>query len=363
MKNLLLIFLLTSITTSSFTQQKLRPGFDSKEYLDLLSLAFYSSSIPDSADRTKLPENYKLQYRSPEVGLLNRWSLYLRPDNVATIDVRGTVNQTASWLANFYAAMIPATGSLQLNDSTTFNFQLSADPKAMVHVGWTLSLGHLAPEIVKWMNELYKTKQTKEFILFGHSQGAAINFLLRSYLHYEMLKGNLPKDLVIKTYCSAAPKPGNLYYAYDYENITRNNWGLTVVNTADWVPETPFSIQTVHDINPGNPIVNAKAALKNQKFFIRLAGKSVYNKLDRSTRKAQRQFEKYLGKKLYNLAIKKTLPQYKEPAYVDGNNYMRAGTPIILMPDEAYYQKFPTNEKKPFTHHLFAPYSMLAKRL
>jgi hypothetical protein len=54
------------------------------------------------------------------------------------------------------------------------------------------------------------------------------------------------------------------------------------------------------------------------------------------------------------------LPQLKQPAYTHGNNYMRAGTPIILMPDELYYQKFPDSPDTPFIHHLFAPYYYLA---
>ncbi|HEY3251697.1 MAG TPA: lipase family protein, partial [Ignavibacteria bacterium] len=137
---------------------------------------------------------------------------------------------------------------LQLNDSTSFDYQLSTDPKAMVHTGWTIGLGYLAPDIETKINEYYRQKHVKEFLLFGHSQGGAISFLLRSFLEYEKQKGKIPADIVFKTYCSAAPKPGNMYYAYDFDFITRNGWAFTIVNTADWVPETPFSIPTIHDL-------------------------------------------------------------------------------------------------------------------
>ena len=52
-------------------------------------------------------------------------------------------------------------------------------------------------------------------------------------------------SLNIKTYCSAAPKPGNLFYAYDFEHITEGGWAFNVVNSADWVPELPSTTQTV----------------------------------------------------------------------------------------------------------------------
>jgi hypothetical protein len=343
------------------SQSKLQPGFNGKEYAELLSLSFHSSSIADSVERTKTKDPYHLEYRSAEVGLLNRWSFYLRNDNVGVINIRGTVQRLASWLENFYAPMVPATGSLQLNDTTTFNYQLSADPKAMVHVGWTIGLGYLAPDIEKKINDYYQQNQVKEFLLFGHSQGGAIAFLLRSFFEYERQKGKIPADVVFKTYCSAAPKPGNLYYAYDFDFITRNGWAYTIVNTADWVPETPFSIQTINDFNPTNPFIHIKEIIKKEKFIVKLAVKKVYKKLDKSTEKAQKKFEKSLGKIIYK-QVKKFLPQLKEPIYTKGNNYMRAGSPIILVPDEEYRNQFPESDTNFFTHHLFKPYYMLVKK-
>ncbi len=356
------ISLILSISMIAGAQIKLQPGFEPNEYADLLSLAFHSSSIPDSMERLRTKDRYQQIFRSPEMGLLNRWTLYLRDDNTAIIDIRGTVNNTTSWLANFYAPMIPATGSLQLNDSTIFNYQLAENREAAVHAGWTIALGHLAPGIISKINELYKEKGTRAFIVSGHSQGGAIAYLLRSYLYYEQQRKTIPADIVVKTYCSAAPKPGNLYYAYDFDFLTRGGWALTVLNAADWVPESPFTIQTVSDFNPVNPFVNVKSILRKQKFLIRMAGNTVYNKLEKKPRKAQRKFEKYLGYKLFKLGIRKALPQLIEPSYVHSTNYMRAGTPVILMPGETYKQQFPDDAKKPFTHHMYAPYSFLLKK-
>lgn len=356
----LLLFLFIFHTASA--QIILKPGFDPKEYAELLALTYTGTSIHDSAQRGYVKDPYHREYRSEEIGLKNRWTLYLRNDNVAVIDLRGTVNHAASWMANFYAAMIPAKGSLQINDSTVFNYQLAENPNAMVHVGWTIGIAHLAPEIVQKINEYYKLKQVKEFLIMGHSQGGAMASLLRSYLEYERKKGTLPADVFFKTYCSAAPKPGNLYYAYDFDFITRGGWAFTVVNAADWVPETPFSLQQMTDLNHTNPLIHTRDILKNQKFIIRLAGKIVYDKLERKSRKAEKKFRKYLGHVIYKRAVHKYLPQLKEPAYSHGSNYMRAGTPIVLMTDADYYARFPESEDRFFLHHSFSPYYYLLKK-
>lgn len=343
------------------SQQQLKPGFDPREYEQLLSLSFFGSSIPDSQLRKRMKDPYQLVYRSPEAGLLNRWQFFLRQDNVGVIELRGTVQKLASWLENFYGAMVPAQGTLQLNDSTRFEYKLAENPQAMVHVGWTIGIGHIGPAIVNLIREMASTKQVREFLIIGHSQGGALSQLLRSYLHYEQKAGHLPTDVFFKTYSSAAPKTGNLYYAYDFDFITRGQWAFTVVNSADWVPETPFSIQTLKDFNPTNPFTETKKILRKQKLLVRLAGKIIYNKIDRSTRKAQRRMGKYLGPMVYK-QVKAFLPQLVQPAYAPGNNFMRAGVPVILMADAEYFTRFPEKAEFKFVHHLYESYSYLLHR-
>ena len=65
---------------------------------------------------------------------------------------------------------------------------------------------------------------------------------------------------------------------------------------------------------------------------------------------------------MYTVAVKRILPDLKEPKYAHGNNYMRAGTTIVLLPDDEYRRLYPTDEKKFFTHHNFGPYSYLVKK-
>ncbi len=342
-------------------QETNQVGFNAREYYDLLGVNEITH-MPDVAlgKETGLTNIYTLQYRSPEVGLLNRWEMWKRNDGVAVISIRGTIQQPVSWMANFYAAMIPATGSLQINDSTNFQYQVAANPKAAVHIGWMIGLAHFAPGLVSAIKETIATDKTNQFIIMGHSQGGGLAFLTTSYLYYLTQKGELPSNIKWTTYCSAAPKPGNTYYAYDFDFITRNGKAYTIVNSADWVPETPNGVQTLNDYNTGSPFSNIQAILGSQKPIARWYLNGVFKKMDRSTKKAQRRLDKYLGHKMYKV-VKKVLPQFKQPAFANTSVYTRAGVPIVLIPDAAYWQAFPEDPAKTFQHHLMGPYRMLVK--
>lgn len=374
-KKLLGFFCLLFIAGPVFAQLKLAPGFDPEEYVQMLSVSnaqnagLYpaheqkiseSQKLTDSTERLPAipePENYRLVYKSPDIGLYNQWDLWLKADSsIAVISIRGTISKPESWMENFYAVMVPATGSLRLNDSTLFHYQLARNPKASVHTGWLIGLASLAPTILQEIKK-YNQLGVKQFIIFGHSQGGAIAFLLRSYLNY-LPDSVLPKDIVYKTYCSAAPKPGNLYYAYDFDYITRGGWAFRIVNERDWVPETPFSLQTLQDFNEVNPFVNIKPALKNTNFLVRLYANHVFNKLDRSSGKANKRFKKVLGKTIYK-QIHKILPQFPQPKYAESMNYMIAGTPIVLMVFKDYNKYFPNDGKNVFINHSLESYYLL----
>ncbi|MCW3464085.1 lipase family protein [Chitinophaga nivalis] len=348
--SLICFLFLVSLAKNSFAQH-LTPHFDPVEYGELLKLADRFGDTPWTKVKSEPPRDARLVYRSPEVGLVNRWDLWLRNKEVAIIVIRGTNGTATSWMENFYAGMIPAQGMLQLNDSTRFNYKLSADDRAYVHAGWMVGLAALAPDILRQVHDCYR-QGIHEFIIFGHSQGGAIAFLLRSYLQY---LDQLPKDIVWKTYCSAAPKPGNLYYAYDFDYITRDGWGLRVINPRDWVPETPFSIQTTRDFNTVNPFTDISGALKKQQWFLRQALRYTYGRLDRPAKRASRRMQRILGKMVYT-RVRKVLPEYQRPDFVNSHNYTPAGTPVILYPVKGYDEKFPFDGKNIFIHHMLEPY-------
>lgn len=343
MKHLILC-LWASAALGRGSAQALRPGFDPQEYIRLLEVSNRQIDTPWKEGPHMLPEprGCRLVYRSPIVGLDNRWDLWLQGDSLGIISIRGSVGIEKSWLENFYAAMVPATGILQLNDSTTFRYKLAEDFKASVHVGWLIGMASLAPTVVEKIRE-YSARGIRSWVIMGHSQGGSIAFLLRSYLHY-LDKGLLGgQELTFKTYCSAASKPGNLYYAYDFDYITRDGWALRVVNTRDWVPEVPFSVQTLKDLNAVNPF--AKASVFSKLFL----GDS-YGEMDEATAHAEEVYEGDLGHKVF-LKVRNYLPQLVEPAYVPTVAYATAGATVVLPPYPGYDKTYVGSALQVMVHH------------
>lgn len=353
----ILFLCFTSVSGQGHTIQ---PGFDKQECLELLVLSAHHA---DSSFYGRLPKptNFHRTYRSKEVGLQFCWDLWINEKNQAVIDVRGSTKDKESWMANFYSAMVPAKGQLNLSKTEAFSYELASDPKAAVHVGYLLSVAFLSKDLLPKIDSIYN-KGIKNIFITGHSQGGGVCYLLTAHLYSLQKQGKLPADIRFKTYCTAAPKPGNLYFAYAYEYMTQGGWAYNVVNTADWVPEVPLSVQTVNDFNTINPFTGAKKAIKKQKGSKKFLLKYVYNQLSKHPLKAQKKYEKFLGHYLYK-GIKKQLPDFEEPTYLPSNDYVRTGHTIVLQTDEAYYKKFPNSQTNVFCHHFFIQYYYLIEKL
>lgn len=360
-KHFALLFLTAALTVSAQYQGKiLKPGFEKEEYRQLMR-AF--SCWGDSTIYKGIPEStvYKTIYRSEIMGLENQWELYENHTH-SVICLRGTASNKISWMANFYAAMVPAIGQFQLNDTLKFDYHYADNPKAAVHIGWALSSAYLLTDILPKVKQQYE-KGFKAFMIFGHSQGGALSYFITAQLRYYQKTGVLPKDIVFKTYCSAAPKPGNLYFAYDYEAATQMGWSYTVLNAADWVPEVPVSIQTVEDFNNINPFKDARKKLKELPFPQDKLLSMIHSQLTKHNRKALKKYQLFLGK-IASKMVEKSIPGYKAPKdFYQSNNYMRCGNMIVLNPDEAYYKKFPDDKTKMFQHHSLLAYLYLLDKL
>jgi thiol-disulfide isomerase/thioredoxin len=353
---ILLQFLVIDLSAQSSI---IKPGFDKEEFIELLKV---SSRQGDSLYNPNFPapQFFEKIYRSKVMGLANRWDLWLSDESTAVISIRGTTMETASWLENLYAAMVPAKGQLKLSNDFVFDYHLCDDEKAAVHTGWLIATAFLSKDILPKLDSLSKIG-VKQFYIMGHSQGGAIAYLLTAHFLNLQNEKKISDQLKFKTYCSAAPKPGNLYFAYEYEKMTQGGWSFTVVNSADWVPEAPFSIQTTMDFNPANPFANAKNAIKKAPFFKRIAMNYFYNSLDKPTKKANKRYQKQLGKTL-GMFIKKSLPEYETPTFFNSNNYVRTGDNIVLFADSNYYNLFPIHKEKIWTHHAFEPYLYLCEK-
>ncbi len=351
------------LAASLVTAPTLEPGFKPDEYRELMHISARTGAVNMPAYYANIPEpkGRHLQYRSKETGLANLWDLWTGEQIPAVISIRGTVQNSSSWLANMYSAMVPATGSIALDGQNRFDYKLAEDPKAAVHVGWLLSLAYMSADIRGHIDSLY-TRGQREFLIVGHSQGGGIAYLLTSWLRHLQADRTLPQDIIFKTYCSAGPKPGNLYYAYDYERLTQDGWAYNVVNTADWVPEVPVTIQTVRDFNNVNPFTDARKVIRKQKFGTRVMLGYAYGQLSRPLARAQRRYQKYLGR-MASKMVAKHLDGFEAPAYQSTNNYTRCGHYIVLSPDSAYFVKYPDDPKNMFPHHLHPQYLYLLDRL
>ena len=357
---LLTIPLLLNNFTGIGQVSKIEPGFSKIEYAELLKISTRQS---DSLYNEELPtpEKFNRIYRSQVLGLDNRWELWTSPDSIATISIRGTTLKTESWIENFFAAMLPASGTIYLSDNQIYKYHLSNNIRASVHAGWLIGSVSLFQDILPKIDSCL-SNGINDFYIIGHSQGGAIAYLLTSMLNDLKARDVKYKNLTIKTYASAAPKPGNLYYAYEYEALTQNGWAFNVINSADWVPEGPFSIQTTNDYNSLNPFKYVDEALKKTSFPENIILKHVYNQLDKPTKKAQKKFNKNLGQHMAK-QIKNYFPDFKSPAFQESTNYVRVGKTIVLYANEEYFKAFPNTESEIWQHHKFEAYFYLLEKL
>lgn len=343
----------------SFSQSHLNPGFDSKEYLEVLSVnAKHFDTL--LGDYTLPNPVSQLIYRSPEVGMDNRWDYWKCRNGVGIISIRGTAPTDKSWLENFYAAMLPSSGEIRNSDSTTFKYKLAANPNAFVHAGWLFGLSFMAEDINNLMHKEYE-KGVKDFIIVGHSQGAVMSMLLRSYLYY--VNDAFGSDVRIKVYASAAPKPGNMFYAYDFETITQGGWAFRVVNSADWVPQMPLSVQKFDDLNPTSPTYNYKELTEDAPFAAKLYINHIIKKLDKSQSRLQEYYVDLLNDKAFNF-IEKMIPGAVDPSPMSSFDYTVCGNAIILNPTAKYNANFEdkyciNDIQKVFVHHHFYAYWFL----
>lgn len=348
------------LASPSFCQSiKLKPGFDKKEYVELLKV---TAKLADSLYNINLPQptKFKKAYHSPVMALDNCWELWTSDDSLAVISIRGSTSSTISWVENFYSAMIPAKGELIIGKEDTFRYALCNDNKAAVHTGWMIAAAMLSKDIINKIDSISKAGISNIYIT-GHSQGGAIAYLLTSYLYSLQQQNIISTSIQFKTYCSAAPKPGNLFYAYSYETITKGGWGFNVVNAADWAPESPMTIQTSKDFNKSNPFQLMKNDIKKSSFVKRLLFNYVFNNMDRSAVKVTRKFQKHFGQDMGKI-VSKYIPGFVTPIYYKSTNYVRTGNAIVLYPDADYYKIFPDNPGDALTHHKFEAYLYLIER-
>lgn len=325
------------LAQTSVAQAALSSGFDAKEYMTLMALfdeTFDTNNRFDASDVQDALKDYRKVYVAPEVAFKNRWALFVNDgQKTGVIALRGTIQDADSWAANYFFAMIPAQGALQVGERS-LPYKFADHPQSAVHAGWAIATLAMADDVEAHIQRQY-ARGIKDFNIFGHSQGASLTYLLTSYLKYRQQAGFLPRDIVFKTYSSAAPKPGNLQYAYDYDFLTRDGWGYRIINSADWVTETPFTVQSVQSLADNNPLAHPETLDKANPLLKKAVGKLIKYPV-----KTQALYTKYFGSGVFKLKVQALMPDLQEPNYVQDLNYTPAGAPIVLMPDAAFAATF-----------------------
>ena len=337
-----------------------RPGFDAMECEDIfrLNFAFLDTVLTNKFEG--FLKGYQIYFRSPSVGLDNAADIWLREDSSVVIMLRGTTAKMESILEDFYCAMVPAAGTVTLRKDKSFAYRLATDPRATVHAGFLIGFVYLADQLQPKIKDLY-AKGYRKFIVGGHSQGGAICYYVSAWLMQELSKGTM-KDIMVKTYASAPPKMGNMYFAYDYDNANRSLWSFSIVNTEDPVPEMPLTTQQVDiDINEPNPLLNLMQRIQEMSLLKRFVinRKVNFKKMKKQARKSSEAYQQYLGRSLGGI-IQQALPEMILPAPVPTTYFVRPGVPITFSANNAY-RAYCKNAPKYF-HHGIDPYRFLLRQ-
>lgn len=359
--NFIFLGLLLVVSDKIFAQQ-LKPGFDKNEFEEILKINTTYLEAKNTKEIMAPPAYSKLVYSSPVMGLENKWELWMMHDNVAVICIRATIGTIDSWTANFFAAQIPAIGEMTIAKDYTFRYKVAQNPKAAVHAGYIFCSAFLMKDIQPKIDSLYKNG-IRDIIIAGHSQGGGLSYLIGANLLWQQKDGIIPADLRFKIYTSAGPKPGNLYFAYDYEYITGDGWAFQVVSTVDWVPQSPFSVQTIDDLPPVNPVPYVLERMNKESLFKKIIEKSVFNKMTKPPFKSVKEYQNYLGDYV-GKRIQKLYPEFIIPKFANTNDYVRTGRQIVLQPDSAYFKKYDSakNPSNFMLHHATSAYMFMLMR-
>jgi len=229
------------------------PYFDVTEAETLISFSAIFQGATPPLVLPDVPAGWTNLFTSPDMGAFNNaWQLWGREgSNQYAVVIRGTVETVGSIFEDVMAVMIPGSGMLQVG-SVSLDYKLANDPESAVHLGFALGLFVLLYDAKNGiLAKLGALPDGAEVFISGHSQGAAIATLCRSFLEYSTTVA--AKGFSYKTYVFAQPKPGNDHYGRDFDRITSNvNLGFRVTNSQDWVPQVPLSLQLLGSLNEPN---------------------------------------------------------------------------------------------------------------
>jgi hypothetical protein len=243
----------------------------------------------------------------------NYWQVWQNQSDTTqyAIAVRGTVESAASVLADLLFPLINARFDLKFDDFS-LPFHLARNEgdsavKAGVHSGFALSLLLMlfTTDSPLFLTLVLLAQSGNDVYITGHSQGASIATLLTSLVRHSTVVFKGPS---YKTYTFAPAKAGNDHYAYDYARLAAvDGYGWAVTSTQDWVPQAPFSLEWISDLNTPNPLRGFKGSL-NAEAMLALGslvfdGENAVNRVRDDLRKRLEQRVDALSRKLTSETI------------------------------------------------------------
>ncbi|PNQ72012.1 hypothetical protein C1T31_13675 [Hanstruepera neustonica] len=225
----------------NFHFAQLKPGFNTDEVTTTIALCnSYNFTEQYGSAEAIVPDNYQRSYTSDIIGMDNKFEVY-NNGTTGVISFRGSTDKLISWVENFYSAMIPAKGSLKIEDKT-YEYAFAKADSSAVHAGYALSVLLISEKLKEQINNL-NDKGVSDFIITGHSQGGALATMTRAYLE------NLPESEFAlknnyKSYAYAQPMCGNKEFAQEYnQRFSEQGTSYSIINPKDPVPNLPFNYE------------------------------------------------------------------------------------------------------------------------
>lgn len=354
-----LCFLTLALATQAqIKSYQFKAGFNAQECDDMMVINNTFADTTNSYKTNNVLAQHQFKHHSASVGLDNAWSLWIRSDSTVIIALRGTTANSKSIVADFYCAMLPAVGEITLGEQDTLKYHLANEPKAAVHGGFLIGFAYLAKDIQPKLDSLYQSGY-HNYIVTGHSQGGALCYYVSSWLWYLKKNGKYP-SMGIKTYASASPKMGNMFFINDYDSVNHAEWAFSIVNSADVVTETPLTTQQLEeDMNTPNPFVSLYSKMNQLPFLKRIVLKNAFNKMKKGATKSSMAYQKYLGGYSEKI-IKGMLPGIVLPKTVNTTYFLRPGVNISLQVNDRYKDFFKIY-KSNLAHHGMKPYRFLLR--
>jgi len=341
----LFYFLFLYLLGNSYWNYAHKPGFDWLEYEKMLQISIQAFQPQENEEVLNALE-YDWIFSSNEGPMANLFKVYrAKNQKNAVFSFRGTTDGAGSWMQNMYAAMIPATGSIELEKGKQMYYQFAENEDAALHAGWTMGFISLLPEIREQLDILIQDN-IKDIYITGHSQGGALAHIMTAWLHYQEEYSNFS----VKTYASASPKPGNYYFSTDYYDKTQNGYSFNVSNVMDWVPQSFLTTQNIEDIVKPNFFTYFKEQAEKEKFIKRIVNKFLYAKMNKVGAKAVKKYKKYSGEYMYK-RMKEFFPHFVAPDFVFSFDYHDCGPQIKMTPPEEYFIEFKNASNEEFMYH------------